>query len=100
MKQIVSNSIFTLLSLFIVTEVFGQSCDSTQWAQPGSYSVVIDSSAFESTGYVNGVIMLSENDLCYIESKRQPFVEVEIHLGIYLITIYPKPQPTNSSVEE
>src|SRR5688572_13324304 len=67
-----------------------QPCDSTQWAQPGTYVVTLDSAAFEGNVPALGTILLSGDDLCYIEASRKPTQVTQVHIGAYLVTIYPK----------
>jgi hypothetical protein len=93
-----------ILFLFVVltcpTSAFLQDCDSTMWAQPGTYDVVIDSMAVESTGSLAGPIMLSSENLCLIESSRKPYAIAYIHIGAYLVTIYPKNKIADNTIEE
>ena len=86
--------------ILISTFSFDQrTCDSIYQAQPGTYSVTIDSSAFEGTN-VPDIIMLSDLDLCLIESSRKSTESTQIHIGVYLITIYPKKKIVDNTINE
>lgn len=93
-------AVFSLIFVFFVSGGFAQTCDSTRWAQPGTYAVSIDPSASETAYAQNGPIMLSGDDLCLIESSRKPTETTQIHIGTYLITIYPKKKFADNTIEE
>lgn len=80
--------------------LMAQECDSTHWAQPGTYNVIIDPAAVDAGSVLNDTIMLSGDDLCLIESRRRPSQIVQIHIGAYLVTIYPIGETANQEIEE
>lgn len=68
------------------------------WAKPGSYNIVIDTNSFEAD--ITPTIMLTGEDLCYIESQRKPGQAVQISLRVYLITILPGPVNFDNTIKE
>jgi hypothetical protein len=99
-RQNLSHLFLMVCLLMGSTYAIGQSCDSTQWAQPGTYTVTIDSAAFEGDIPSIGTIMLSGDDLCRIEANRKPTQSTQIHIGVYLVTIYPKKKFADATTEE
>jgi hypothetical protein len=96
-----ANHLFVMMILLSGAScAIGQSCDSTQWAQPGTYTVAVDSATFEGNIPSLGIIMLSGDDLCLIEASRKPTQNTQIHIGVYLVTIYPKKKFADATIEE
>jgi len=90
-----------LFGLFLSFGRFGGAqtlCDSTTWAQPGTYDIIIDTNTYEAD--ITPVIFLSGDDLCLIETSRKPMVTTQIYIGIYLVTIYPKKKIAGNTIEE
>lgn len=89
--------LISILFVLISSSVLSQ-CDSTTWAQPGTYSVEIDTNTFEAN--ITPEIFLTGTDLCFIEANRKSTITNQIHIGIYLITIYPKIKEANKNINE
>lgn len=88
--------IVLIISILIQESVFSQ-CDSTQWAQPGTYELVRINKSTEAT-FISRTPLTSDQ-LCLIESSRNDYHFAFIDLDLYTrVKIYPK-YTTNTTIE-
>ena len=82
-------NIFLLGIIVFSGTLFSQTsngCDSLHQAKEGSYKLV---KLQLTEAYGNTKDMLSENDLCYIESVRKASDTVIVFLPAYKVVVYP-----------
>lgn len=82
---------FLITSEASATEYIKITCDSTQWAQPGTYEIIVITGATEGSPLNRGQEILTSDQLCLIESSRHQTQIIELQLSPYTkAKIFPK----------